>query len=747
MTLTCATLSFVTPNPSHHQRLFGPFAFEDETEQLWKHGVRLRLQGQPLDVLVALLERPGQVVTREELQRRLWPQSTFGDFDHGLNVATNRLRQALGDSADQPRYIETLPGKGYRFLAPVQDAGPVPEAMAKPLLVMTPRSDPAASRRRSAMVSGMIAAGVLAAVAFGYLLGSRSPAPLVPPPLRWAIAPPTGYFFTPASSRQSFAFSPDGTRLAFSAMASSGVFRTFVRDRYAAESRPLPNTEGTFSLFWAPDGRSVFTTSRGKLRRNAMDRDAYQELCDLPAMTITGMVLGPEITIAARSGNFRVPVIGGTPRRTEETYPWPQLLPDGRHLLYTVFDPKAGHHRARIVETGRPETARDLLETDSKTLYSPSVLKPGTGYLFAVRAGILLAFPFNPESGKVLREPKAVAPRVYSFLPTGAADFSVAADGMLAYLSYLGRSQLTWMNRRGEAVSAVGPSNIAVGPGRLSPDGRKIATVIFDVERGVNDAWIFEAHTGASQRFAERGTVNGTVWSPDSNHFAFGLAYDFPPKLFVRGLGVRDSNEALPPAYFQDPTDWSKSGRYLAWSNSSFAQMANEMKGEFWVTEMAGKRKAFRLSNSAYHESYPVFSPDGKWLAFVSNQSGSAEVYIQAFEADPEPHLSGERHLISRNGAIAIRWRGDGKELFYLGFDSRIYGVPVILSPKPLASSPVPLFAISPEARAAMHAPVGFDVSKDGQRFLISTVTSSDKSAITVLQNWELATGENNRRE
>ena len=391
-----------------------------------------------------------------------------------------------------------------------------------------------------------------------------------------------------------------------------------------------------------------------------------------------------------------------------------------------------------MVELGKPNAAKDLLETDSRTAYAPSLAKPETGYLVYVGAGNLLAHPFDPRSLRVQGEPFAVVSRTYSFFPTGAADFSVSNNGMLAYRRYMSRSQLAWVNRRGEVVSTIGPANVNLKQARVSPDGKKIATPIFDVNRGVNDIWIIDAETGAARRvIVGPGLVDNPVWSPDSIKLAFNRAYGGPPKLFLRGLGEKDADEPLPEEYFQVPNDWSPDGRFLAFTNTGFAQIDNELKGDVWLIDMVRNRKVIHLISTPFHEANPAFSPDGRWLAYTSNESGRAEVYVQAFEAGESPRLAGERHLVSRHGAISLRWRRDGKELFYLAWDGRLYAVPIALSPKLKIAEPAPLFAIGTEARAALHSLAGFDVSADGQRFLVPIVTSSEKSEIVVIQNWE----------
>jgi eukaryotic-like serine/threonine-protein kinase len=734
------------PTTTPPRRLvFGPFAFDDESGDLLKHGVRLKLQGQPLQILAALIRQPGQIVSRDDLCRKLWTDgSTFVDFDHGLNAAVNRLRQVLSDTADQPRYIETLPGRGYRFVAAVQDSTP------SPVLVMAPdtariepeRPEPPASRQveRKVWRLWMVVASLIAGALAGYLVANRSHASSNAQALRFGILPPEGFALEAGSSRQTFALSPDGSRLAFTAMDASGLFQTFIRDLDGIESRPLAGSKGSHTVFWAPDGRSLFLTLAGALRRTALGDDSYQVVCNTPAITLMGALLGSDILISGRSANFLVPASGGTPRPIEEIYQWPQVLPDGKHVVYTVLDPKLGRHRARVVKFGAPETARDLLETDSRVMYSPSVSNPETGYLLFVRAGNLLAQPFDPRSLRIEAEPVAVVSRVYSFFPSGAADFSVSNNGMLAYKRYVSRSQLAWVTRRGEVVSMIGPANVNLKHGRLSPDGTKIAAPIFDVNRGVNDMWLIDAATGAARRVIPGpGLVDNPVWAPDSETLAFSRTYDSPPKLFLRRLGDRDADEPLPPDYFQVSRDWSRDGRFLAFTNTGFAQIDNELKADVWLIDMARGRNVVHLIETPFHEDNPAFSPDGQWLAFTSNESGRTEVYLQAFEGGESPRLVGPRHLVSRHGAASIRWRRDGKELFYLAGDGKLYAVSIAFGPKLRISEPAPLFSMSTEARTALHSVVGFDVSLDGQRLLVPVVTSPEKSEIVVIQNWEAA--------
>jgi len=730
------------------QLVFGPFLFDEASGELRKRGIRIRIEGQPLQILEILINQSGELVARDELQRRIWKSGTFVDFEHGLNAAMNRLRQALGDSAEQPTYIETLPGRGYRFVVAVQEAG------AKPVLVMAstatapvpdepthPVQPAILPANRKPWLLWIIAAATVTVLLLGFRV-MRQPT-VLSQPLRFSIFPPNGYALEAGSSRQTFALSPDGTRLAFTAMDATGVFQLFIRDLNALDPRLLPNSRGTYHVFWPPDGRSLFLTQGGSVRRTRLEDDSSQVICDTPAVMLTGALFGSTLLLSGREKNFIVAASGGAPRATPELYPWPQFLPDGRHLIYSVFDTHTGHRRARVVQYGDPQSVRDLVETDSRVMYAPSMLKPGTGYLVYVRAGNILAQPFDPGSLTIHGEPYAIVSQTYSFLPSGAADFSVSENGMLAYRRYQSRSQLAWVNRRGEVLRTIGPSGVNVKQARISPDGKKIAAPIFDVTRGINEMWIIDAQTGSARKaLPGPGLLDNPVWSPDSTRIAFSRAYDTPPKLFVRGLGDTDTEQPLPPDYFQVPSDWSSDGRFLAYTNTGFP-VDYEQKGDVWLIDMARGNKVIHLIRTPYHEGQPAFSPDGHWLAFTSDESGHNEMYVQAFDAGEPPRLVGDRHLISRNGASALRWSRDGKELIYLAWDGRLHAIAITLSPRVKASAPVPLFALSVEARAAMHSLIGFDVSADGQSFLVPIVASAEKSEIVVIQNWEAALRQN----
>src|ERR1019366_5004117 len=205
----------------------------------------------------------------------------------------------------------------------------------------------------------------------------------------------------------------------------------------------------------------------------------------------------------------------------------------------------------------------------------PSTVSPGTGYLLYVRGGNLLARPFDPRSLMVTGEAMPVASGVYSFAKTGAADFSVSNKGAIAYQSCISRSQLVWVDRAGHRLATIGPGNINVKSARLSPDGQRLATAIYDLERGEQDLWIFDVKTNSGRRLtADPALRDAPVWSPDSRTLAFLYQADgSPPKVHLRGLGEKDADEAMPAADFQAPADWSPDGRFVAFVNTGFPRL------------------------------------------------------------------------------------------------------------------------------------------------------------------------------
>jgi hypothetical protein len=397
--------------------------------------------------------------------------------------------------------------------------------------------------------------------------------------------------------------------------------------------------------------------------------------------------------------------------------------------LYLVYDSQISRFRLRIGPFGDPRAGQNLLETDSRVIWVPSTETPGASYLLYVRAGSLLAQRFDLHGLRLSGEPVALATNIHVFQPTGSADFSVSENGVLVYQPLMKQSRIAWVDRLGRELQQVGPDGLSTTYVRASPDGRRIAASVNNAEKTANELWVYDTQSKVARVIVPGpGIMDKPVWSPDGNRLMYGRAVGSGPKLRVWSFAQPNQDETLPEADFQLPTDWSLDGRFMLF------QSENTTDGNIGVIDLRARRMTWLLETVA-HETSPVFSPDGKWIAFVSDDSGRLEAYVQAFEGSDSPRLTGERVRISAEGAQLLRWRRDGKEICYLGLDGMLYSVPVSGPGK--FGTPLPLFRVSIGSRAVLPSAYGFDVSPDGSRFLLPLAREPLNSHLVVVQGWE----------
>ena len=568
----------------------------------------------------------------------------------------------------------------------------------------------------------------------------RSPRPLAVRPTQLVILPPKGYYLEGGGVRQSFALSPDGQRIAFTAKDSSGAFCLFLRDFSELESRPVPDGDGAYSVVWTPDGRMLLFTAKGKLRRIAVNSSASQVLSDaIPYFSSAIPFCLDRILVSNHRNSGVIPSSGGILQPIDRLYSWVQMLPGGREFLYTTNDAQLDFLRARIAAVGGTDPGVEVVQADSRVQYTGSLRSDG-GYLVYLRAGTLLAQPFDFARRHVTGEPRAITRHVPSFGPTGAADFSVSERGVLAYQTYVKRSQFIWVDRSGKRLSSASTDDINASFVRLSPDGRWLAAVPFDIDRGVPEIWLFDAVSGAGRKAVfGPGIRHIPVWSPDSRRLVYVVDDHFWPRLGLSSIDGTPDQESLPNTGFMSPTDWSPDGRFILYNNSALPEITQGFSSDVFAIDMARNHKVIPVLNTPFHEANAVFSPDGKWLAFLSNESGQAEIYMQALDRSGDSlRVTGERFLISRQGAQCLRWRRNGRELYYLGLDGTVYNVALAIDAGIVrASQPQPLFTIDTEALSTMHGLPSFDVAADGSRFVIPSMTPGESSALVVLQDWE----------
>ncbi len=606
--------------------------------------------------------------------------------------------------------------------------------------VMVP---PPVSRSQSAKAWGTgVRIGLVAAMV---LLGSgllfewiRRPLAMAPRRVvQFDVPLPEGTVFTPSISRQPFAVSPDGKSLAFTATNATGT-RLWIRDLASPEMRAIPGTEGVWSMYWAPDSRSIFFSVKTTLKQANLDTGSERTVAELPDMPMlatwrsSGDVLlytGPGEMYELRldgSSVQKLPVLKGMR--------WPQLLPGGDRLIYTTYDPAGQQSHVMTADyANRRQLA--LMFTDSRVQYAPPLHSGNLGYLLFIRGGSLLAQRFDAVHLRLSGEPFSIAQNVLYYGPNLSANFSISETGVLVYQTAFPNSELKWCDRTGRELGKAGAAMPYWGNVRISPDGRHVAAAVWSPENGATSIWSFDASGRESRRVTFPPDVyRRPVWSPDGAHLAVGRSAKVGgPQVAVidiapGGVGPQ-SFTAEADAHMTLPTDWSSDGRFIALDDG-----VGQEQHTAWIADIA-THKLRPLLNANFAQWGIAFAPDVKRIAFVSTESGRPEIYVQSFAASPRPHATGDRRQISRDGAWLVRWRADGRELFFVGLDNMLH---VVEFQNALAfSEPKPLFRIAGVPQYGTTRDFQFDVSPDGQRFVIPTTGSVPPPPFTFIENWQ----------
>jgi eukaryotic-like serine/threonine-protein kinase len=591
-------------------------------------------------------------------------------------------------------------------------------------------------RPRPAWIPWLAAAmGLAAAVGLVALLHPRAALAPALPVIRFSIPPPEGGNFLYSAESDFFSPSPDGSKLAYLGREKTGERRIFVRPLASPEQVALPGTDGARSLFWSPDSRSLAFVAEDKLMRiDVPGSSGTVSICDVPrgfGMTGSWGSAG-EILFASIQGDaiYRVPVSGGQPAlvlkpdrsRGEFRTHWPWFLPDGRRYLYL----SRGENNAATLKLADPgKQTRDLMPIQSFARYADP------GFLLFTREGALLAQRFDLESGRVRGEPFSIAPKVRTFRATGAASFATSVNGVLALQTKQDVMRLVWFDRTGRELSTVGSPG-RYGNVRISRDGRR--ALVDQIRDGIDtfDIWSLDLKRGTQTAVTtDPGTEFGGVLLPDGKSIAFSMTRGRTPRLFRRDLAARKDEPMRPDnGRFQIALDVSRDGRFLL-----FGEQGEAGTMDTWVYPLSGGGQPFPFVKSPYNKSEARFSPDGRYVAFISDESGSLEAYVTPF---PGP---GERVRVSTAGALHLQWSLDGRELFYLSADRHLTAVAVQTSPTLHLGAPVPLFVWKGEIgrRGALERGTTsrFDVSPDGQRFLaVVSETVVDDLPLSVIVNW-----------
>jgi Tol biopolymer transport system component len=527
--------------------------------------------------------------------------------------------------------------------------------------------------------------------------------------------------------------------------STEGKQQIWIRSLDSVSAELLPGTDGAVSPFWSPDSRFIgfFSPGDGALKKVAVTGGPARTICR--AQTDGGATWGRDGTILFTQfldGIHRVNADGGTPTRItqvdkakrELNHYWPEFLPDGRHFLYmaTALEPNGlrATPTVYVASLDSPDTTL-LTRMHSRMAYvSP-------GYLLFVQDGALLAQTFDTVKLRLTGEPVRIADGLAYVRTLGNGAFTTSANGTLAYQDAGDASLMRWYDRRGNLTEAAWPQQ-NYGTLRFSRDGQSVAVDVYDPRTGTADIWIVDTSRGTSIRFtSDPGDESGPVWSPDDDRILFRTVRGGPeslrmgsaaPNLYTRAVATGIEGPLVSDPSPLETNDWSPDGRWIVYTKNT-----RQTGRDLWLTPAAGDGDPHSFSNERFDEFGASFSPDSRWIAFVSTESGPPEVYVAPVQ---QP---GQRKRISTGGGTTPRWSREGRELFYASADSRaIMRVQIEPGLTLTAGLPTRLFSIgeSPAARDARRNTI-YDVLPDGERFLVG-VPASDRgsSRVTVVLNW-----------
>jgi Tol biopolymer transport system component len=565
------------------------------------------------------------------------------------------------------------------------------------------------------------AAGVAAIVfAVGFVL--RSPQP--PRQVRFEIASPEGMSFVDSPR-----ISPDGRLIAFRGTDADGETSIWLRPLDSLEVRPLAGTDNAQEgrPIWSPDSRYIAFFAGGKLKKVSVDGGPSQTICDAPSGADGSWSSAGQILYDGTTGDpIRVVAAGGgTPRDvvTQDSgggqldVAWPEFLPDGKRFLYLELGSQS---EARLMLGAVDGTAPlPLVESDSRVQF----VEPG--YLLYVRESTLVAQPFNAGSGELTGDPRPLADQVDAS-NVGQADFSASTDGTLIYRTLAtSERQLMWRDRAGRELGAVGELDW-FGSSSVSPKGSRLAVDVYDEQADHRDVWIYDLERGARSRFTfDPGQDVNPVWSPDGTRIVFSSDRSGTYDLYVKDAsGAGEEQALLAASEHLHACDWSNDGRFLA-----LMRRGAETQWDIWAMPMDGPGDAFPVVQTQFIDGRPSFSPDGRWIAYESDESGRPEIYVRQF---PGP---GGRWQVSTSGGTEPWWSESGGEIFYLDGDENLVSVAVRTGETFTAALPEVLFDAGLFQRIQRNR---YAVSAAGDRFLtLVPLAIQSIPPTTVVLHWD----------
>jgi eukaryotic-like serine/threonine-protein kinase len=541
------------------------------------------------------------------------------------------------------------------------------------------------------------------------------------------------YFHTPVPfAANDLALSPDGHTLAMVAYSTqSNNYVLWTHEVGGRQANSLAGTQGASYPFWSPDGKFIGFFADGKLKKVQASGGQAEAICDAPngrggSWNRDGVIL---FSSDALAGLSRVSSRGGTPveftkpdsSRLESSHRWPYFLPDGKHFLFMAanFSGQLEANAIFLASLDSPEKHL-IVSSSANAAYSEP------GYLVYLRDRTLVAQPLDPRRFVLTGEPHTLSDDVMYFPGVDRAVFSVAGTGVLVTQTGKGAalSQLTWFNRNGESAGTIGLPE-SINNVRLSPDGRRVAEDKSDAAGRNIDIWIREPLRNAIARLTFDPSLDqDPIWSPDGKKILFSsnrrlLGFHLYLKN-ADGSGSEEEVADFGPGLQVNPWDWSRDSKYILF------RRANELWYCSWP-----ERVPKPLLLEKWTARNAQFSPDGRWVAYASNETGNMEIYVSSF-----PNADG-KWQVSTTGGQEPRWRGDGKELFYLSAEGKMMAVAIKAGASFEAGSPVALFQTHRRAPVSAQDFFSYDVTADGQKFLVLTkVNESNAAPLSILLNW-----------
>jgi serine/threonine protein kinase/Tol biopolymer transport system component len=541
--------------------------------------------------------------------------------------------------------------------------------------------------------------------------------------VRFTINPPEkGRFPVLAFAPAFLSVSPDGSKLAFIAVDSMGHSMLWIRDLDSHIAQPLPGTDDGIGPFWSPDSRFIAFTANSVLKKVTVAGGPPQTLTNLAGfgtgawnregdVLFAPVSLGPILRLPSAGGSA-TPVTALDASRQQDFHEWPHFLPDGRHFLYLAHSRNPENTAIYAGSLDSKET-KLVLNVASTALYSPP------GYLLFVRAGILLAQPFDADRLELKGDASPIAEGVQFTPGNSGAAVDVSETGVLAYrvAPTNAQTELVWVDRKGVEQTLPAPPHAYRNP-RLSPDGQRVAITIDELG---SQEWLLDIGRGTLTRVTFEGSYNGAIaWTPDGKRLAFGTDRAGSRNLFWQLADGSGAAERLATSDRADvASSWSPDGQTLAYEEATPGAGY-----DLWVFRL-GDHKAQPFLQTRFNEIAPRFSPDGRWLAYASDESGRYEIYVQPY---PGP---GGKWQISTEGGTEPVWARSG-ELFYRNGD-KMMAVGTNTKSNFSADKPKLLFE---KHYATYNTMPAYDVTPDGQRFLLAKTSGQAPEEINVVLNW-----------